>query len=64
MTFLAQLVEVPAEDLRRGFAHQTLGRDGKPFDWNEISRGMFKVHSSNSRPEHAFLEVQYRGHRF
>ena len=64
MTFLAQQVEVPAEDLLSGVAHQTLGRDGKPFDWNEISRGMFKVHSSNSRPEHAFLEVQYRGHWF
>jgi len=64
MTFLAQQVEVPAEDLRRGLAHQTLGRDGKPFDWNEISRGMFHVHSSESMPDHAFLQVHYRGHWF
>ncbi|MEI9935769.1 MAG: hypothetical protein WDO69_00960 [Pseudomonadota bacterium] len=64
MTFLAQHVEVPPEHLRQGLAHQTLGRDGKPFDWNEISRGMFRVHSSSSHPDHAFLEVHYRGYWF
>jgi hypothetical protein len=64
MTFLAQLVDVPPEHLRKGLAHQTLGRDGKPFDWSEISRGMFRVHSSSSEPEDAYLSVHYRGHWF
>ena len=64
MTFLAQQVEVPAEHFRQGLAHQTRGADGKPFNWNQVSRDMFRVHSSSSRPEHAFLEVQYRGYWF
>ncbi|HKO52767.1 MAG TPA: hypothetical protein VJV79_33900 [Polyangiaceae bacterium] len=64
MTFLAQQVEVPAEDLRLGLAHQALGPDGKAFDWNQISHGMFRVRSSDTRPDHAFLEVRYRGHWF
>ncbi|HYQ45159.1 MAG TPA: hypothetical protein VER11_24400 [Polyangiaceae bacterium] len=64
MTFLAQQVEVPSEHLRQGLAHQALGRDGKAFDWNQISHGMFRVHSSIERPQHAFLEVHYRGHWF
>jgi hypothetical protein len=64
MTFLAQQVDVPAEHLRQGVAHQTLGSDGKPFDWNEISGGMFRVRSSAEKPEHAYLEVFYRGYWF
>ena len=64
MTFLAQQVDVPLEHLQQGLAHQALGRDGKPFDWNQIAHGMFRVHSSSQRPEHPFLEVFYRGHWF
>lgn len=64
MTFLAQLVDVPPEHFQRRLAHQTLGRDGKPFDWNLISHGLFRVHSSSSRPDSAFLAVHYRGYWF
>lgn len=64
MTFLAQQVEVPPEHLKQGVAHQTLGRDGKPFDWNQIAQGMFRVRSSSEKPEHAFLEVHYRDYWF
>jgi hypothetical protein len=48
MTSLAQEVDVPPEHLRQGLAYQTLQRDGKPFDWNEISRDMFHVRSSRT----------------
>jgi hypothetical protein len=64
MTFLAQLVEVPPEHLRQGLAHVTRGRDGSRFDWNEISNGMFRVHSSKTKPDRTFLEVYYRDHWF
>jgi hypothetical protein len=64
MTFLAQQVEVPPEHLRRRLANQTLGPDGKAFDWNQVSHGLFHVHYSSSRPEHPFLEVLYRDHWF
>jgi len=64
MTFLAQQVDVPAEHFQRGLAHRTRGPDGKPFDWNQVSHGIFRVRSSSSKPEHAFLEVHYRGYWF
>jgi hypothetical protein len=64
MTFLAQLVEVPPEHLQQGLAHETRGKDGKRFDWNEISNGMFRVHSSKTKPSRTFLEVYYRDHWF
>ena len=64
MTFLAQEVDVPPEHVRQGLVHQTMGPDGRAFDWGQVSRGLFRVHSSSSRPDHAFLEVYYRGHWF
>ena len=47
-------------------------RAGSLIFWNSdalhnccaSSRGLFRVHGSASRPEHAFLEVQYRGYWF
>lgn len=64
MTFLAQQVKVPDEHVRAGLVRITKGPDGKPFDWNRISRGMFRVHSGRSEPESAYLKVEYRGHWF
>ena len=64
MTFLAQQVDVPAEHVRQGLVHQTRGPDGKVFDWNVVSQGIFRVHSSSSQPDHAFLQVHYRGYWF
>jgi hypothetical protein len=64
MTFLAQLVEVPPEHLRQGLAHETRGKDGSRFDWNEIANGMFRIHSSKTKPSRTFLEVYYRDHWF
>ena len=64
MTFLAQLVEVPPEHVQQGLAHETRGKDGRPFDWNEIANGMFRIHSSKTKPSRTFLEVYYRDHWF
>jgi hypothetical protein len=64
MTFLAQQVLVPDEHVRAGLVRITKGPDGKPFDWNHISRGLFRVHSGRSEPENAYLKVEYRGHWF
>jgi len=64
MTFLAQQVDVPAEHVRQGLVHRTRGPDGKVFDWNLVSQGMFRVRSSSSIPNQAFLRVHYRGYWF
>jgi len=64
MTFLAQLIDVPKVHQQAGLVRTTRGPDGTPFDWHEISRGLFRVHSGTSEPQTAYLKVQYRDHWF
>jgi hypothetical protein len=64
MTFLAQHIDVPESHVRAGLVRMTLGPDGKPFDWNELSQGLFHVHSGTSEPASAYLKVEYRDHWF
>jgi hypothetical protein len=64
LTFLAQEVEVPPEHVEKGFVRVTRGPDGRPLHWHDISGQLFIVHSSKSKPEHAFLAVPYRGYWF
>jgi hypothetical protein len=64
MAFLAQFVEVPAEHVRAGLVRVTKGTDGKPFDWRRISHDLFRVRSSSSEPDQAYVQVYYRGYWF
>lgn len=64
MTFLAQHVEVPPAHVAQHLVHVTLGADGKAFDWNQLSGGLFHVHSGESRPQRAYIRAQYRDHWF
>jgi hypothetical protein len=64
MTFLAQQVKIPEEHVRAGLVRVTKGPDGKPFAWEQLSGGLFRVHSGRSEPERAFLKIQYRDHWF
>jgi hypothetical protein len=64
MTFLAQHVEIPEEHARAGLVRITKGPDGKPFDWRDLSRGLFRVRSGRWKPERAYIKVQHRGYWF
>jgi hypothetical protein len=64
MTYLAQHVQVPEAHLRSGLVRITKGPDGKPFDWDKLSGGLFHVRSGPSEPDRAYLKVEYRGHWF
>jgi hypothetical protein len=64
LTFLAQLVDVPELHQKLGLVRIARGPDGEPFDWQKMSRGLFRVRSSASAPERAFLRVRYREHWF
>lgn len=61
MFFLSLGVEVPEADLAEGLATTTLGTDGKPYDWQQLVGGLFRVRHSETRPEHAYAAVRYRG---
>jgi hypothetical protein len=64
MFFLSQMVEVPSEDVKAGLVTSTRKADGTPFDWRELSKGVFSVRASNDRPAHAYVAVPYRNHWF
>jgi hypothetical protein len=59
-TYLSKGVCVPEEHIARGIAPSTPGPDGRPFDWTQITAGLFFVHSSPHRPKDAEIAVRYR----
>jgi len=62
--FFSHAVEVPEEHLREGLVTTTLTSSGEKFDWNEVTDGMLRVHSSVKRPKRAAVAVYYRNHWF
>ena len=62
--FLSKAVGVPEEHVRQGIVPVTPGLDGQPFDWSNITRGLFCVCSQRHRPHGAEVAVQYRGYWF
>jgi hypothetical protein len=64
MTFLSKGVCVPEEHVQSGVVPMTLGTDGRPFDWTQITAGNFRVHAQKHRPRNAEVAVQYRGYWF
>ncbi len=64
MSYLSQGVEPPVADVSSGRVTQTIDAQGKPFDWQKMLDGLFRVRSSASRPENAAVAVRYRGSWF
>ena len=64
MLYLSRGIKVPQHDLDSGAVHITLDKNGEPFDWRNISEDLFTIESSATRPQDAFLAVQYRDHWF
>ncbi|MBX9628356.1 MAG: hypothetical protein K2X82_31445 [Gemmataceae bacterium] len=64
--FVAHGVDVPADHAAGGLAPQTQGADGKPFDWDLVLRGLFKVCCSAGKhpPACAHVAVRYKGYWF
>jgi len=62
--FLSQGVEAPADHVERGLVTETMRDDGTPFDWADITGGLFRVQAQSSAPGDAFVRVRYRGRWF
>jgi len=62
--FFSHAVEVPEEHLQEGLVTVTRAADGEDFDWNEITDGMLRVHSSAKKPKRAAVAIFYRNHWF
>jgi hypothetical protein len=64
MTFLSKGVDVPVDHVVAGIAPVTIGPDGQPFDWTQVTAGNFIVHAQKHRPRDAEVAVHYRGYWF
>jgi hypothetical protein len=64
MAFLSKGVCVPEEHVRSGVAPVTLGPEGQPFDWTQVTAGNFFVRAQKHRPRDAEVAVHYRGYWF
>lgn len=64
--FVSHGVQVPADHLERGLARTTRSPDGRPFDWEPLMRGLFRVRSQagdcGDAPAH--VAVVYDEHCF
>jgi hypothetical protein len=66
MYFAAHGVEVPPEHAASGVARTTLNADGTPFDWHEVTAGIFRARWSKGSqpPANAHVAVSYQGYWF
>lgn len=64
LTFLSKGVQIPEEHLNKGLAVQVAGPDGLPFDWTQVTRGLFHVCVQKKRPKDAAIAIEYQGYWF
>lgn len=62
--YLSKSVQIPPEHLKAGFVDISKSRDGRPFDWTKITRGMMTVHYSRSMPRNAAVSIYYHDYWF
>ena len=64
--FVSHGIDVPAEHATAGLVTVTRDAGGAPFDWRQVTDGLFRVHSvkSDKRPPNAHVAVPYKGHWF
>jgi hypothetical protein len=62
--YLSRGIEVPPEHLACGVVKPTLDPTGELFDWQQLTAGLFTVHSvkQHRRPACASVAVKYRGY--
>ena len=62
--YLSHNVEAPSSH-HHELVTVTRTEDGGRFDWNETPAGrLFKIHTSDERPENAYIATHYRGNWF
>ena len=58
--YLSHNTRVPDGHSESGLVTITRDAEGRPFDWEQVTGGLFRVHSAEARPVGAFVAVPYR----
>jgi hypothetical protein len=64
MLYLSRGVSVPEKHYKQGLVVAPTDQAGQPFDWSQMTDGLFRVCVQKIRPAHAFVSVKYRGYWF
>jgi hypothetical protein len=66
MYYVSHGVEIPPDHAGAGIARTTLDASGRPFDWQQVTRGVFRARWSRGEaaPPGAHVAVRYRDHWF
>ena len=62
MFYLSHAVCVPQEHYNAGLVGTTYDASGQPFDWNNLTRGLFHVCVSKKKPGDAAVSVERHGY--
>ena len=64
LNYLSTGVDIPKEDIAKKLAPLTYTKDGKLFDWHQVTIGQMRIRNSMTRPMNGHLSVRYRGYWF
>ncbi len=63
--YLSHNIQVPKEHVEKGLVTITKTAEGHVFDWSQTPAGkLFKIKSSSSYPDNAFLAISYKDYWF
>jgi hypothetical protein len=64
--YVSQGIDVPPEHMSRGVVTVTRDEAGRPFDWQQVTKGLFRVRSKggDERPPDAHVAIPYKGYWF
>lgn len=64
MFYLSQGVDVPTKDLEQGRVFTAQYADGKAVDWQQETKGLFRVRTSWLPPNNTYVQINYRDRWF
>jgi len=64
MQVASHCVDAPREHLEQGIAAAAIGDDGRPFNWQQATGGIFRVRCSKHKPRDAALAVKHNDYWF
>jgi hypothetical protein len=66
MYYISHGVEIPPDHAARGILTVTRDGKGQAFDWQRVTRGLFRVHWAppGARPANAHVAIKYEGYWF
>jgi hypothetical protein len=66
MYYVSLGIEVPAEHVAQGLVTTTRDEAGQPFDWQQVTKGLFRVRAvkGNETPVGAHVAIRYKDYWF